>query len=324
MTMTIHFTCSLCEKAVIAPEGTAGRTGRCPSCGAAITIPQHDNPNTEQPADNAAVENESVGTDDTKKTPIDDSFEMLTTQTGYIVNKYIGFNDSEIIIPDKYRGKPIVAIANDLLKLCDHITSIRIEAKLKEIPCNAFYGCGRLSAINLPECLEIIRDGAFSGCGNLRQVTIPKSVRAIGADSFFGSGITDMTIHDGIKSVSPYSFCYCKSLSSVSVSGTVRKIGRSAFARCTALSSVIIGNGVTELADECFCDCTSLRRITIPSTVTSIGENAFAMSEVYQPDRRYNPRTLYKNNNNLTIACYPGSFAQEHFRGQFTCVKAEG
>lgn len=340
--MAINFTCNFCGKSVRAPDQTAGRIGRCPSCGDAITILTRENSEQDESNKTAAVEKESPITSRTQHSPsvadtgANNVFEMVETKSGYAVNKYIGFDDTALTIPAFYNGKPVVAIAKDLLKNCKQITSVRIKARLTEIPSNAFYGCHSLSEISLPDGLEVIRDGAFCGCSCLCNVTIPKTVQTIGAvtsedwgfehwslGAFGGSGITEVAIPDGMTIVDSDTFSNCKSLKSVSISRTVKKIGREAFSNCTSLINVSLGDGVTELDSECFCDCTSLERIVIPRSVTTIGKNVFAVSRICRPDRRYNPFTIHSNNSNLTIACYPGSFAQEYFRGQFNCVRAE-
>jgi hypothetical protein len=42
--MPIHFTCTVCQNPVSAPDEAAGRVGKCPKCGARVAVPENDRP----------------------------------------------------------------------------------------------------------------------------------------------------------------------------------------------------------------------------------------------------------------------------------------
>ena len=95
------------------------------------------------------------------------------------------------------------------------------------------------------------------------------------ADAFYGSGLTNVTIAEGVTSISSFAFAYT-SLTSVKCrpirSPTSLKLR---FRRCSHLANIVIPPGVTSIGDFAFSGCTNLASVTIPEGVTSIGEEAF-------------------------------------------------
>ena len=93
-----------------------------------------------------------------------------------------------------------------------------------------------------------------------------------------GGAITIPSTLGGYPTVAigDYAFCFCSSLTSVTIPNSVTSIGTQAFYSCSSLTSVTIGNSVTSIGDYAFCLCTSLTSVTIGTSVTSIGYGAFA------------------------------------------------
>ena len=78
-----------------------------------------------------------------------------------------------------------------------------------------------------------------------------------------------------MTSISNGTFDDCSGLTSVTISEGVASIGEFAFYRCSGLTSITIPDSVTSIGKFAFQDCTSLRSVTIQASVTSIGEEAF-------------------------------------------------
>ena len=127
------------------------------------------------------------------------------------------------------------------------------------------------------------------------SVTIPQNVTYNGTNY-------------SVTSIGESAFCFCRSLTSITIPNSVTSIGVSVFAWCSGLTTIVVGNGntaydsrnncnaiietatntliagcqntiipnsVTSIGKSAFLRCESLTSITIPNSVTSIGEFAF-------------------------------------------------
>ena len=123
---------------------------------------------------------------------------------------------------------------------------------LTTIPVGTFTYCSDLVGIILPNSIEIIKNGAFQ-CTGLTNITIPNGVTDIGIDAFRE----------------------CANLTGIIISDSVTNIGSWAFLKCTKLANVTMGNGVQLIGHSAFGYCTSLGEITIPASVIKVGVLAF-------------------------------------------------
>ena len=92
---------------------------------------------------------------------------------------------------------------------------------------------------------------------------IPATVTDADGDSF------------SITKIGNYAFEDCSGLTSVTLPNGITSISFSAFRRCTGLTSVTIPESVKSLGQEAFCG-TGLSSVTIPASATSIGVAAFS------------------------------------------------
>ena len=119
---------------------------------------------------------------------------------------------------------------------------------------------------------------AFRDCSGLTSVTIPDGVTSIGCDAFSScSRLTSINIPDGITSIESWVFAACSRLTSVNIPHGVTSIGRYAFIGCSSLTSVNIPNSVTFIGDCAFSQCSRLTSVTISNSITSIGYWVFAL-----------------------------------------------
>ena len=120
-----------------------------------------------------------------------------------------------------------------------------------------------------------IGPGAFADRADITSVTIPSSVSSIGYGAFTCSGLTSITIPDGVTGVSDRAFYLCTGLTSITIPSSVTSIGFGSFAGCTSLTNITIPEGVTGIGERAFSGCSGLTSVTIPSSVTSISRYAF-------------------------------------------------
>ena len=121
-----------------------------------------------------------------------------------------------------------------------------------------------------------IGNNAFSGCSGLTSVTIGNGVTSIGSSAFYNcSGLTSVTIGNSVTSIGQNAFYNCSALTSVTIPDSVTSIGSSAFSGCSSLTSVTIPDCVTSIGVRAFEDCSGLTSVTIPDSVTSIDGYAF-------------------------------------------------
>ena len=100
---------------------------------------------------------------------------------------------------------------------------------------------------------------------------------SIGGYAFYGcSGLTSVTIPNGVTSIENYAFQNCSGLTSITIPSSVTSIGWNAFYGCSGLTSVTIPNGVTSIENYAFQNCSGPTSVTIPDNVTSIGSSAFS------------------------------------------------
>lgn len=118
--------------------------------------------------------------------------------------------------------------------------------------------------------------GVFSGSSGLTSITIPEGVKSIGNYAFSAcSSLTSITLPEGVTSIGDHAFSSCSSLTSITLPEGVKSIGNNVFYRCSSLTSINIPKNVTSIGNNAFSSCSSLTSITLPKSLKSIGSNAF-------------------------------------------------
>ena len=135
-------------------------------------------------------------------------FTYRETNDGIAITGYTG-DGTDIVIPAKVKGKPVTRI--------DRL---------------AFDGLGTTDEAKK--------------CRKITSVVIPKSVTYIGEAAFRDTGLTSVSIPDGVTDIEEKTFIGCTDLKTVTIPGSVRTIGDRAFKNCSSLSDVYFAGTDTE------------------------------------------------------------------------------
>ncbi len=190
---------------------------------------------------------------------------------------------------------------------CTSLVSVKLYG-VKKIGNSAFANCAKLVEADFTKAgendtLEEIGDGAFAGydinkAPAMTGITLPKTLVHIGEGAFFATGLTEITIPEGVVFDSSedskntddvamthfngnYVFYACTSLTTVNLPASVTRVGKYMFARCDALKTVNLENveyiddyAFTQTAYSLRDDESSLETIDL-SNAKRVGEAAF-------------------------------------------------
>jgi len=170
----------------------------------------------------------------------------------------------DVTIPDRYNGKPVVAIARGGFQNMSRITGINIPNNVRIIPDDAFRGTS-VSRIEIPDSVTEIGISAFRNCTSLETIKMGDNVTTIGTSAF--QGCSSLWAFDGTD-----------------IGGKVRTIGTSAFEGCRSLQNVLIRASVQIINDSAFRGCNALERVNFQQAAVRIGANAFPgdLADVYK------------------------------------------
>ena len=91
----------------------------------------------------------------------------------------------------------------------------------------------------------------------------------------WGRDITELTILDGVTSISGTAFAECKYLSFVELPNSLKVIENNAFYGCESLGFIDIPSSVSKIGGSAFADCYNLSRIVLPRELTELSAGIF-------------------------------------------------
>ena len=226
------------------------------------------------------------------------------------------------ILTDLVIESGVLKIGKNAFEQCIYLNSVSIPDTVEEIGEGAFLscislqelvfpsgltavssdvanGCSSLERAVLPPSAESIGENAFSVCKSLKEISIPETVTEIGSNAFSGSGLTSITVPDGVSAIPDY-FCEdCTDLETVKLPANLTEIGGSAFSRCGSLSEITLPAGVVTLGKVCFGG-TGLTSIELPDGLTSIGASALSATGIRS---LYIPASVTEIGDSLVYNC---------------------
>jgi len=240
-----------------------------------------------------------------------------TDGTYMIITGYTG-SASELIIPGKIEGIPVLEIDNEAFYNCDGLVSIDLtNTSLTNIGDYAFYDCDNLANITLPDTLTNIGFYAFVSCDSLANITLPDTLTNISDTAFYECNclVSIDLANTSLTNISNHAFSSCDSLANITLPDTLTNIGYSAFYYCNGLVSIDLANtSLTNISTSAFSSCDSLANITLPDTLTNIGEKAFYscanLESINLPESLVNiGNNAFKNCQNVVAAVVENSYA---------------
>ena len=182
------------------------------------------------------------------------TFTLAKSKDSYILTSYKG-TATDVTIPKKYNGLPVLTIDKNAFKNNTKIVSITIPEGVTEIGNSAFEKCTGLVSVSIPNTVTKFGTKVFAGSANITSATLPTSAISQIVNSKDNKGI------------------YEKLQTVVLTDGET--VPAEAFSGCVALTAVTIPDSVTSIGTSAFLGCEKLTTLTIPATVTSIGTGAF-------------------------------------------------
>lgn len=90
------------------------------------------------------------------------------------------------------------------------------------------------------------------------------------------SGVLYLVVEEGVTTISPYAFKYCKTLRTASLPEGLESIGSEAFNGCADLTRADLPSTLRELGGFAFARCPRLTRVVIPGSCAVVGGKAFS------------------------------------------------
>lgn len=183
---------------------------------------------------------------------------------GYAVTSEMN-TATNIIIPEYYKGLPVIIIDHNAFKGFPFLISITIPDTVNYIGVSAFENCINLVTINISKNIETIYDLAFEQCTSLVSINV-------GNDNQYFKSI-DGVLFD--KSASNLIKCPEGKTKNYKIPSSVNDINDYAFANCINLTSITISNDVLSIGNYAFYSCINITTITITKNITTILKNTF-------------------------------------------------
>ena len=167
------------------------------------------------------------------------------------------------------------------------LQEVALPEGLRYIGNSAFNNMLSLKTIAIPASVEYIGDGAFSGgflteftiaSGNQKYCTVDGMLLSKDKTICYGqvvtSGVTEVTIPEGVVEIAPDAFAGMINLCSVTMPSTLKRIGEYAFSNMACLGEIKWSSALEEIGEYAFYSC-GVDEVVLPEGLKSIAPNAF-------------------------------------------------
>ena len=171
----------------------------------------------------------------------------------------IGFLEKEIVIPSESpKGDTVTQISDNAFRYCKGFTSVTIPDSVTSIGDYAFLTCYDLTSVHITDLAK--------WCGISFDSFSSNPLHCAENLYLNGNLVTELTIPDGVSSISNDAFSYFRGFTSVTIPDSVLSIGGDAFYNCSGLTSVTIPDSVTSIGDLAFYNCRGLTTVYYAGT----------------------------------------------------------
>jgi hypothetical protein len=154
------------------------------------------------------------------------------------------------------------------------LTSITIPDSVTTIGFGAFQSCTSLTKITLPFVGNTLDGTTNTWFGYIFGISVASGQYGLGESKFTSLKTVVVT---GGTIIGDNAFAFCTGLTSITIPEGVTTISDYAFRECTGLTSLTIPSTVTTISGYAFMQCSNITYFIIPSNVTTI--RAFAFDE---------------------------------------------
>ncbi len=128
-------------------------------------------------------------------------------------------------------GEGVTSLNSTVFQYCYSLQSVEFP-NVTEISSAAFFN-STISTVGWDwSQMTEIGESAFDGCYALKVPVTLRSVCKLGDTAFCGSGITSLTIEEGMEKIPSYAFAYCENLGTILLPNSMEEIETGAFAGC--------------------------------------------------------------------------------------------
>lgn len=146
-----------------------------------------------------------------------------------------------IVIPDTYKGKPVISIDQEAFKDNSTMKHLTIGNNILRINTNAFENCSALLHVTMSSSVNEIGAGAFRSCSALTNIIIPPRVSFLAASTFEGCTSLHKVVIESQDMLDD---------GTVPSEESERSIEDSTFAQCERLSILWIPSDIAIVGDD--------------------------------------------------------------------------
>ncbi|MCD8208369.1 MAG: leucine-rich repeat protein [Bacteroidales bacterium] len=174
-------------------------------------------------------------------------------RTGYVENLVLGANVPTIDFAAIFGGSSLksveIAEGSKSYSTSEDKLLIYNAGKTEMIYCLA----AATGVINLDSAVTEIADNAFANCTGITEVVLPDGIKTLGKQAFYCcTALTSINLPEGLIEIGDEAFANCTALTSVTLPKSLEKLGSysgatlvsmNVFSGCTALASIAVTNG---------------------------------------------------------------------------------